>query len=142
MKPTIAEIITAVAAEFEINPREITGTSRLYVFTHPRHMVCAIAHEAGYSLPVIAHRVGGRDHSSILYGVRQAVKIAAKNAAYRESLHKLRKSLLEGATDAAHKKRKYVFQTDCIAAIHKIADGHNDPRGLAQTIIAKMGDAT
>ena len=36
------------------------------------------------------------------------------------------------------KERVHVFQSDCIAAIRKIAEGHNDPRGLAQDIIAKM----
>ena len=40
--------------------------------------------------------------------------------------------------DSDAKRRKYVFDGDCISAIYKIATGHNDPRGLAQSIIDKM----
>lgn len=36
------------------------------------------------------------------------------------------------------KKRTREFQSDCIAAIRSIAAGHNDPRGLAQSIIDKL----
>ena len=79
MKPTMAEIITAVAAEFEINPREITGPSRHKIFSRPRFIVYAIAHEAGYSFPVIADRLGDRDHATVLQGARRAVEIAAKH---------------------------------------------------------------
>ena len=102
MKPTMAEIITAVAAEFEINPREITGRSRHKIFSRPRFIVYAIAHDAGYSYPVIADRLGDRDHATVLQGARRAVEIAAKDAAYRASLNSLRKTLLADASDAAH----------------------------------------
>ena len=102
MKPTMAEIITAVAAEFKISPREITGPSRHKIFSRPRFIVYAIAHDAGYSYPVIANRLGDRDHATVLQGARRAVEIAAKDAAYRASLNSLRKTLLADAAGAAH----------------------------------------
>ena len=102
MKPTMAEIITAVAAEFKISPREITGRLRHKIFSRPRFIVYAIAHDAGYSFPVIANRLGDRDHATVLQGARRAMEIAANDAAYTASLNSLRKTLLTDAADAAH----------------------------------------
>ncbi len=38
--------------------------------------------------------------------------------------------------------RKATFAEDCKAAIRQIAAGHNDPRGLAQSIIDKLDGKT
>jgi len=37
--------------------------------------------------------------------------------------------------------REFAFREDCIRAITEIADGHNDPRGLAMGIIARRNGA-
>lgn len=71
MKPTIAEITAAVAARFKVKPSDITGDSRLAQFIRPRFAAYAMAREAGYSYPTIAARIGGRDHASVMHGVKR-----------------------------------------------------------------------
>ena len=51
----------------------------------------------------------------------------------RKAKDEARTAELEAKWAASGRKQK--FQRDCIAAIRAIADGHNDPRGLAQSII-------
>lgn len=41
-------------------------------------------------------------------------------------------------SEMAASSANYKFKTDCQAAIRSIASGHNDPRGLAQSIIDEL----
>ena len=93
MKPTIAQIIAAVAEAFQIRPDDITGPSARFQHAHPRFAVYAIAHDAGYSYPQIGQRIGGRDHSTVIQGTRRAKVIAAANPDFAEMVRRLRKKI-------------------------------------------------
>ena len=93
MTPTIAEIITATAEAFEVNRADITGPSRQTVFTHPRFAVFALAREAGYTMPAIGARIGGRDHSTVLSGLRRITVICATDRQFRETYTALQTQL-------------------------------------------------
>lgn len=54
-----------------------------------RWMVMWLARELGYSYPRIGHHMGGRDHSTILYGIRKARHLRETNEDYRALSDKL-----------------------------------------------------
>lgn len=71
---TTSDIIEATARHFEIEPADLTGPSREWVFSHPRQIAYLICNEVnGDSLPRIGQNFGWRDHSTVLSGIR-AVK--------------------------------------------------------------------
>jgi hypothetical protein len=71
MTPTVSQITAAVAQAFDVHPSNITGPSIQRQFAYPRFAVCALSHEAGHSMPAIGARLGNRDHTSILHGIRR-----------------------------------------------------------------------
>lgn len=91
---TIPEIIAHVAAEFDVTPWQIIDPNRSPRFTRPRFAAYTIAQEAGYSLTQIGHGIGGRDHTTVMSGIRRAVIIAAHDPAYSASLKRLRANLI------------------------------------------------
>jgi chromosomal replication initiation ATPase DnaA len=67
---TLMEQITArVSEEYKMSVRELRGASRARIFNEPRRIIWCEAHDNGYSYPVIG-RFFGRDHTSIIYGVK------------------------------------------------------------------------
>jgi len=94
MKPSIAQIIAAVAEAFHIRPADITEPDRSARASHPRFIAYAIAHDAGHSYPQIGRFIGRRDHSTVISGAKRAKAIAKKRPDYAETFKALRKSLL------------------------------------------------
>jgi chromosomal replication initiation ATPase DnaA len=94
MTPTIAQITEAVAAAFHVRPADIMGKSRAPVYAYPRFIACAIAHDAGYSYPRIAHRMGWDYHTRAMDGARRAAEIAETNSEYRNIMDTLRAALI------------------------------------------------
>ena len=71
----VSDIVTAAALHFRITEAEIRGASRKQRFALPRQIAMFLAREmTAASYPVIARVIGGRDHTTILWGDR---KIAA-----------------------------------------------------------------
>lgn len=66
-------IIALVAANNRIDVRDMTSKARARRIARPRQMVMALAREfiPGLSLPQIGERLGGRDHTTVLHGVRR-----------------------------------------------------------------------
>lgn len=64
-------VIHEVCGAYDVAPHEITGPSRVRKCVIPRHMVCAILRNAGFS----HERIGviiNRDHTTVLHATRQA----------------------------------------------------------------------
>lgn len=65
------EIICAVAAEHGIEPEDIVGPYRNRRFSWPRQRAYALVRDLKrYSYPQIGRIFGGRDHTTIMYGIR------------------------------------------------------------------------
>lgn len=68
---TIASIIAAVAAHHGIKPAELTGHRRWRSHAWPRQEAYWLAQRiTGKSLPEIGRAFGGRDHTTVLHGIR------------------------------------------------------------------------
>jgi chromosomal replication initiator protein len=76
--PAIRDILCAVATHYGVTVLDIKSRRRARTVGLPRHVayyLCKIL--TGSSLPQIGRHVGGKDHTSVLHGVR---KIAARLA--------------------------------------------------------------
>ncbi len=69
---TLRSITNAVCEHFSLTTEEIAGRSRASRLTRPRHIAMYLMREdTNHSLPAIGAELGGRDHTTILYGVRK-----------------------------------------------------------------------
>ena len=72
-EPTIAEIQSAVAAAFGVSVHNLTGHRRYQGIAKPRQAGYLLAYEmTGKTLPQIGRAFGGRDHSTIMHGIKEA----------------------------------------------------------------------
>ncbi len=64
-----ADIISAVASFFNVSPDELRGTRRTRSIAQPRQIAMYLMREeTDASLPQIGAELGGRDHTTVLYG--------------------------------------------------------------------------
>lgn len=69
--PLIADVQALVAEHFRVRPGDLTAASRARAITRPRQVGMYLAHmQCGRSYSYIGGRFGGRDHSTVMYGVR------------------------------------------------------------------------
>lgn len=62
-------ILHTIACHFGISLGELVGQSRKRRVARPRQIAMYLLREdAGYSFPHISQLVGGRDHSTVMYG--------------------------------------------------------------------------
>lgn len=74
---TMAQIVADVAFERDVSEGDLIGPSRARWISHPRQEAmwrCYEEHRANglrvYSLPSIGRFFGGRDHTTVLHGIR------------------------------------------------------------------------
>lgn len=70
-------IVRMVARHFGLSPAEITGRSRFHRLTFPRHIAMYLVREAGFSFADAGRRLGGFDHSTVLYAFRKIARMKA-----------------------------------------------------------------
>lgn len=74
-------IIEDVAIKHGLSVADIIGRYDRQFFAPQRHEAMFLAHEAGHSLPLIGRVMGGRDHTTILHGVRaHRARVAAQSS--------------------------------------------------------------
>lgn len=80
--PTFAQIAFAVAQKHSLTVADLTGGSRSPVFAHPRQEAYWTVHKfrPDLSLVRIGQLFGGRDHTTILYGIRRHEERMAREA--------------------------------------------------------------
>jgi chromosomal replication initiator protein len=66
-----SKILEAVAAQAEINIDELLGQNRSAKIAIPRQMAMYILDKVNISSPQIGELLGGRDHSTVLYGIKK-----------------------------------------------------------------------
>jgi len=70
--PTIAAIITAVCRRYDVPKIDIASNRRTNKIAFPRQIIMYLARTYTlHSLPFIGQRLGGRDHTTVMHGVRK-----------------------------------------------------------------------
>jgi len=91
---TADQIVEEVADHFSIKVPALQGRSRSRAIARPRQIAMyLIREETGASLPQIGALLGGRDHSTILYGCDRIANLIEENADIRSDVITLRQNL-------------------------------------------------
>ncbi|UIJ30600.1 chromosomal replication initiator protein DnaA [Cereibacter azotoformans] len=93
-KVTIEEIQRKVAEHYNIRLSDMIGPKRLRTIARPRQVAMYLAkHLTPRSLPEIGRRFGGRDHTTIMHGVRKIEELMATDSQLADDLQLLRRLL-------------------------------------------------
>jgi chromosomal replication initiation ATPase DnaA len=92
--PTIHEIKHVVAEHFKITTTNIDSKSRAVKFCLPRQIGYYLSRELTVrSLPDIARRFGGRDHTSALSGIKKIERLLQNDMQLAKTVSRLREQL-------------------------------------------------
>ena len=95
---TAEDIIAAVAHRFDMEEDILIGRNRSKEIAHARQVAMyLIREETSTSLPKIGSALGGRDHSTILYGYEKINDQLDTNEALRRDVMAIREQLFQGA---------------------------------------------
>ena len=95
-RPKISEIRDVVAEHFNVAPLDLDGPIRAMNLVMARHVCYYFARKFnGMSLADIGRRCGGRDHSSILYGVQRVERMVLNSPLIAQELEGLRLKIAE-----------------------------------------------
>ncbi|MES2969043.1 MAG: chromosomal replication initiator protein DnaA [Pseudomonadota bacterium] len=95
-KLTIEEIQRKVSEHYNIRLSDMIGPKRVRTIARPRQIAMYLAKQLTLrSLPEIGRRFGGRDHTTIMHGVRKIEELMATDSQLSDDLQLLRR-LLQG----------------------------------------------
>ena len=93
-KISIEEIQRRVAEHFNIRLSEMIGPKRLRTIARPRQMAMYLCKQmTSRSLPEIGRRFGGRDHTTVMHGVKRIEELRNQDAQIADDLEILRRAL-------------------------------------------------
>lgn len=93
-KITIEEIQRKVSDHYNIRLSDLIGPKRVRTFARPRQVAMYLCKQlTSRSLPEIAKRFGGRDHTTIMYGVRKIEALMQQDSQIADDLEMLRRAL-------------------------------------------------
>ena len=93
-KVTIDEIQRKVAEHFNIRLSDLIGPKRLRAYARPRQVAMWLAKQmTSRSLPEIGRKFGGRDHTTVMHGVRRIEELRAGDSQLSDELEMLRRTL-------------------------------------------------
>ena len=95
IKPTIAQIIAAVADAFNVTPADIIGPYRTTPIANARFATYAALREMGYTHQPTGEGVG-RERRASDHGIARSRTIARHDAEYRERLDAVLAKLMAG----------------------------------------------
>ncbi|OUR69344.1 chromosomal replication initiation protein DnaA, partial [Bermanella sp. 47_1433_sub80_T6] len=91
---SIDNIQRMVAEYYKIKMSDLLSKRRSRSIARPRQVAMALSKElTNHSLPEIGAAFGGRDHTTILHGVRKIKELRESNADIREDYKNLLRSL-------------------------------------------------
>ncbi|HEX3862942.1 MAG TPA: chromosomal replication initiator protein DnaA [Stellaceae bacterium] len=91
---TIDEIQRRVAEHFNIKMAEMTSARRSRIVARPRQVAMYLAKQlTSRSLPEIGRKFGGRDHTTVMHGVRKIEELTATDQGLAEDVELLRRML-------------------------------------------------
>ncbi|MDO5370805.1 chromosomal replication initiator protein DnaA [Paracoccus sp. (in: a-proteobacteria)] len=93
-KVTVEEIQRKVAEHYNIRLSDLVGPKRVRTLARPRQIAMYLAKQmTSRSLPEIGRRFGGRDHTTIMHGVRKIEELRTEDRSLAEDIDLLRRSL-------------------------------------------------
>ncbi len=93
---TIEMVLEAVAQYYDVSVQDLQGNSRSKRIAAPRHMAMYLAREeTKASLPQIGESLGGRDHTTIMYGYEKIAKLVEQDERIRRDAMRIREALYE-----------------------------------------------
>jgi chromosomal replication initiator protein len=95
-KVTVEEILRRVAEHYNVRMSDLTGTKRLRTIARPRQVAMYLAKQlTSRSLPDIGRRIGGRDHTTVMHGVKRIEELCAIDSQLADDIQML-KRILQG----------------------------------------------
>ncbi|MGL4321963.1 MAG: chromosomal replication initiator protein DnaA [Paracoccaceae bacterium] len=93
-KVTIEEIQRRVGEHYNVRLSDIVGPKRLRTIARPRQIAMYLAKQlTPRSLPEIGRRFGGRDHTTIMHGIRRIEELMATDSQLADDLQLLKRQL-------------------------------------------------
>jgi len=93
-KVTVEEIQRKVAEHFNIRMSDMIGPKRQRSIARPRQVAMYLSKSlTTRSLPDIGRRFGGRDHTTVMHGVRRIEELKLNDTQLAEDLEMLRRAL-------------------------------------------------
>ncbi|SDW89619.1 chromosomal replication initiator protein DnaA [Roseicitreum antarcticum] len=91
---TVEEIQRKVAEHYNIRLSDMIGPKRMRTIVRPRQIAMYLSKElTSRSLPDIGRRFGGRDHTTIMHGVRKVEELCDQDVQISEDIDLLRRLL-------------------------------------------------
>ena len=93
-KITVEEIQQKVSSHYNIRMSDMIGPKRLRSYARPRQVAMYLCkHMTSRSLPEIGRRFGGRDHTTVMHGVKRIEELRQSDGQIAEDLELLRRAL-------------------------------------------------
>jgi len=93
-KITVEEIQRKVSDHYRIRLSDMIGPKRLRSYARPRQVAMYLCkHMTSRSLPEIGRRFGGRDHTTVMHGVKRIEELKSSDGQIAEDLELLRRAL-------------------------------------------------
>ncbi|MGH1453148.1 MAG: chromosomal replication initiator protein DnaA [Paracoccaceae bacterium] len=93
-KITVEEIQRKVADHYNIRLSDMIGPKRVRSYARPRQVAMYLCKQlTSRSLPEIGRRFGGRDHTTVMHGVRRIEELRVQDGQIDEDIEMLRRTL-------------------------------------------------
>ncbi len=93
-KVSVEEIQRRVAEHYNIRLSDMIGPKRVRNFARPRQVAMYLCKQlTSRSLPEIGRRFGGRDHTTVMHGVKRIEELRTQDGQIAEDLEMLRRTL-------------------------------------------------
>jgi chromosomal replication initiator protein len=87
-------IIQVVSDFFELKSDEVMGARRYKELVYPRQLAMYLMrHELAFSFPKIAKEIGGKDHTTIMHGVKKIEKELSRNTNMQYDINQLKERI-------------------------------------------------
>jgi chromosomal replication initiator protein len=87
-------VISAVASAYNLSPDQMTGRGRTKKVALPRQIAMYLMREEGnISLPQIGDALGGRDHTTVMYGCEKISDLLERDDQFRRRVLEIREQL-------------------------------------------------
>lgn len=93
-KISVDEIQRTVSEHYNIRLSDLIGPKRLRIYARPRQVAMFLCKQmTSRSLPEIGRRFGGRDHTTVMHGVKRIEELRQSDEQIAEDLELLRRAL-------------------------------------------------